>query len=122
MTSYNLVNGEHAANKYDTVTSMLRDEWGFEGFVMTDWGTTGGMGFFGEEPPKRKYPDADAAGCIKAGNDMTQPGGEHDLASIINSVDAREGEVRYPITKAELQLCAYRILKVIMKCEIDKRK
>ena len=122
MTSYNLINGEHAANKYDTVTAMLRDEWGFEGLVMTDWGTTGGPGFFGEEPPVRKYPDSDAAGCIKAGNDLTMPGGEHDLNSIINSVGAMEGEVRYPITKAELQLCAYRILKVIRKVVVDTRK
>ena len=121
MTSYNLINGEHAANKYDTVTAMLRDEWGFQGLVMTDWGTTGGMGFFGEEPPERKYQDADAAGCIKAGNDLTMPGGEHDLNSIINSVGAMEGEVRYPITKAELQLCAYRILKVIQKIVVDTR-
>ncbi len=118
MTSYNLVNGEHAANKYDTVTAMLRDEWGFKGLVMTDWGTTGGIGFFGEEPPKRKYQDADAAGCIKAGNDLTMPGGEHDLLSIINSVDAREGEARYPITKAELQLCAWRVLDLILKCTL----
>ncbi|MBR2263551.1 MAG: glycoside hydrolase family 3 C-terminal domain-containing protein [Firmicutes bacterium] len=121
MTSYNLINGEHAANKYDTVTAMLRDEWGFNGLVMTDWGTTGGEGFFGEEPPKRKYEDADAAGCIKAGNDLTMPGGEHDLQSIINSVGAQEGEARYPITKAELQLCSWRILNIIKKIVVDTR-
>ena len=120
MTSYNLINGEHAANKYDTVTAMLRDEWGFEGIVMTDWGTTGGLGIFGEEP-ERKYAPSDAAGCIKAGNDLTMPGGEWDLQSIINSVGANEGEVRYPLTKAELQLCAWRILKIIQKIVVDTR-
>ncbi|MBO4889032.1 MAG: glycoside hydrolase family 3 protein [Firmicutes bacterium] len=121
MTSYNLVNGEHAANKYDTVTSLLRDEWGFKGFVMTDWGTTGGITIGGEE--LKKYPTSDAAGCIKAGNDLTEPGNELDVESIIRSVGAKEGDpgVRYPITKAELQRCAYHILNVAMKIVIDKK-
>ena len=39
MTSYNLINGVHSANNYDLLTSALRDEWGFAGMVMTDWGT-----------------------------------------------------------------------------------
>ena len=119
MSSYNLVNDEHAANKYDTLTAILRDEWGFNGFVMTDWGTTG----MGDPNPGQKYPFSDAAGCIKAGNDLTEPGNEEDVATIIRSVDAKEGDegVRYPISKAELQLCAYRILKIVVKCVADPR-
>ncbi len=122
MSSYNLVNGEHAANKYDTLTSLLRDEWGFKGFVMTDWGTTGGMMLDGPAV-QRKYPTSDAAGCIKAGNDLTEPGNENDIATIIRSVGAKEGDdgVRYPITKAELQLCAYRILKVALEGVLAQR-
>ena len=115
MTSYNLINGEHAANKYDTVTALLRDEWGFEGLVMTDWGTTGDI-FGNEETQKGKYHPSIAAGCVKAGNDLTMPGSQADINSILQSVGAAEGSVPYPITKAELQACAYRILKVIMKC------
>ena len=113
MTSYNLINGEHAANKYDTVTAILRDEWGFKGLVMTDWSTTGKIGAEGDT---RKYHPSDAAACIKAGNDLTMPGSLLDYNSIVSSVGAKEGEVFCPITKAELQLCAYRILKVIMAC------
>ena len=66
MTSYNLINGEHACNSKDIQTYTLRDEWGFAGVVMTDWLVTGGMGTSGE-----KWPCASAAGNVKAGNDIT---------------------------------------------------
>ena len=115
MTSYNLINGTHAANNYDTVTALLRDEWGFKGLVMTDWGTTGDI-FGGDPNDGRKYHPSDAAACIKAGNDLTMPGSQLDYDVIVKSVGAKEGEVFCPITKAELQLCSYRILKVILDC------
>ena len=65
MTSYNLVNGIHAANNKDTLTAIARNEWGFAGIVMTDWGTTGAI----EMNPgaQFKYGSSSAAGCIKAG-------------------------------------------------------
>lgn len=39
MTSYNGINGVHTSSRRDLVTDLLRGEWGFTGFVMTDWGT-----------------------------------------------------------------------------------
>lgn len=40
MTSYNLINGIHAANNYDLCTETARNKWGFKGMIMTDWTTT----------------------------------------------------------------------------------
>jgi len=37
MTAYNCINGYHAASNYDMTKVLLRDEWGYDGFVMTDW-------------------------------------------------------------------------------------
>ena len=120
MTSYNLVNGTHTANHYDLTTSILRDEWGFKGIVLTDWGTTGDI-FGGDPDDGRKYAPSDAAGCIKAGNDLIMPGSQADFETILKSVGAKKGEADCPITKAELQLCAYRVLRIIMECEIAKQ-
>lgn len=68
MTSYNLVNGVHAANNYDICTKVARDEWKYEGVIMTDWTTT------------HLGPDCTASGCMRAGNDLVMPGipNDHD--------------------------------------------
>ncbi len=114
MTSYNLVNGVHTANSRDLLTTLARDEWGFAGIVMTDWGTTGSI----EMNPGQefKYGSSSAAGCVKAGNDLTMPGSQADVDEIIASVGAAEGDVRCPLTLGDLQACARRMLSLIMQC------
>ena len=116
MTSYNLINGEHTANSYDLLTAIARDEWGFAGIVMTDWGTTGGM----EMNPNEsfKYGCSSAAGCVKAGNDLTMPGKQGDVDEIVASVGAAEGSVVCPITLGDLQACAKRMLEIIAKSSV----
>lgn len=116
MTSYNLLNGIHTANNYDLITAIARDEWGFGGVVMTDWGTTGSIDM---EPGKQyKYGHSNAAGCVWAGNDLNMPGSKEDVEEIMRSVGAKEGKVSYPLTKADLQACAKRVLSVVMKSTV----
>jgi len=77
MTSYNLINGVHAANNGDMLNRVLRDEWGFLGFVMTDWGTTAPSG------------GSTSAGCVKYGNDLIMPGAEADYEDIKAALEGR---------------------------------
>ena len=74
MTSYNLVNGIHSANNEDSVTRLLRDEWGFQGMVMTDWLTTSDLSSLLAAGAAQKYKKSDAALCVKAQNDLVEPG------------------------------------------------
>lgn len=112
MSSYNMINGIHAANSVDLLTTVLRGEWGFDGIVMTDWGTTA------EAKPDLEgrlpvYGWSSAAGCIKAGNDLIMPGSQKDVEEILSSVGVDEGDKEYPLTRKELEECAVRILRVI---------
>ena len=91
----------------------MRNEWGFDGIVMTDWGTTGGMEM--NQGMEFKYGCSSAAGCVKAGNDLTMPGKQEDVDEIIASVGAKEGDVVCPITLGDLQACAKRMLNTIRK-------
>lgn len=98
MTSYNLLNGVHTANRSDMLTTVLREELGFEGIVMTDWGTTNdkfNLGIWGASSPSL---------CIKAGNDLIMPGEKADVDGIMEGI--RCGD----ITRADLERCAGRIL------------
>lgn len=110
MTSYNLINSVHAANNIDLLTYIARDEWGFKGIVMTDWGTTGSIEM---NPGKTfKYGCSSAAGCVKAGNELTMPGSQADVDDILNALDNQEHE--YTLTLGDLQTCTKRILTIIM--------
>ncbi len=97
MTSYNLINGIHAANNYDLCTNVARNEWGFKGFIMTDWTTT------------EKDESCTASGCIRAGNDLVMPGCFGDYDNLKKELN--EGTLQLE----DLKACIARLVSVIWK-------
>ena len=90
MTSYNYINGVYTSESKDLVTTILRDEWGYEGTVMTDW-------FGGKDGAKQMW----------AGNDMLQPGKKEQFDSIVAGV--RSGK----LDEADLDRCVQRVLNLV---------
>lgn len=100
MTSYNLINGVHSANNADLCTKALRNEWGFDGMVMTDWTTT---------TNSTDSAPCTASGCIRAGNDVVMPGAASDFE------DIRKALADGSLTRRELEDCAARVIETVFK-------
>lgn len=95
MTSYNPVNGIYPSENPDLLETLLRDCWGFEGFVMTDWNS---------------YDTADSIKSLKAGTSLLTPGSKKHVRMVLRA--AKSGE----ISKAALQHNVKWIMKVLAKC------
>lgn len=92
MTSYNFINGEHAAESHRLLTDILRGEWGFEGTVMTDW--SGGY---------------DDAAIVRAGNEMIQPGSDQRYMNLLNAI--KDGS----LSMEDVDRAVTRILQLVVK-------
>ena len=92
MSSYNYINGEHASQSYRLLTEILRNEWGFEGVVVSDWGA----GY-------------DEAAQIRAGNDLIQPGYNHNYYNLLKAV--KDGS----LSMEDLDRSVKRILQLALK-------
>ena len=90
MTSYNYINGTYTSESKDLVETILRDEWGYEGTVMTDW-------FGGKDGAKQMW----------AGNDMLQPGKDEQFDSIVAGVKSGKLDV------ADLDRNVQRVLNLV---------
>ncbi|MBR0086820.1 MAG: glycoside hydrolase family 3 C-terminal domain-containing protein [Lachnospiraceae bacterium] len=112
MTSYNLINGTHAANYKEMIQSAARDEWGFRGIVMTDWLTTSPLSKGLSFETSLKYDEASPVGCVIAGNDLIEPGTKDDIRLI------KEAYERGEVSLGEISICAERILSLMLKTHL----
>ena len=92
MSSYNIVNGHRASENKDLLTGILREEWGFDGMVTTDWWTLG-----------EHYKEA------AAGNDMKMATGFPERL-----LEALEKGV---LTREEMEKAAVNILRLILRID-----
>ena len=92
MSSYNRLNGDFTQQSRDLLTTILRDEWGFNGIVMTDWGNKEGT-----------------VAAVNAGNDLMEPGMENEIERIIAGV--KDGR----ISQEQLDANVRRMLQYIVR-------
>lgn len=100
MSAYNKVNGEFCSENSQLLTNILKDEWGFEGFVVTDWGAIN-----------------ERSRCLEAGLDLEMPssGGVGDK-KIVDAVNSGE------ISEEMLDKSVERILKKVFYAVDHKKK
>ena len=99
MSSYNRVNGKYVCNSFELCTRVLRQEWGFEGLVMSDWNAT----------EQCSYAEA-----VNAGNDLIMPGTSNVAKKL--AADLKSGR----LNQEALNLSAGRVLELIFKSETCK--
>ena len=92
MSSYNYVNGTYTSESHDLLTSILRDDWGFKGMVMTDW-----------------YGGRNAVAQMQAGNDMLQPGKPTQYEEILAAL--KDGSLDEAVMDQNIR----RILEMIVR-------
>ena len=111
MASYNLLNGIHTANNYELIQSVLRDEWDYEGAVMTDWFSSfEDVEFLGYDEKNLKYPPAFSRLCVYAGCDMQMPGCAKNAEDIVTAVNHGR------LTLADVQSAAMNVVRLVIKC------
>lgn len=110
MTTYGAVNGIWTAGSYDLCTTILRGEWGFDGFVMTDWWAK--MNDEGSAPSEK--------------NLRTMVRAQNDIYMVCDDTTARESNLEASLadgslTLWELQRCAMNLCRYIMQSKAMER-
>ena len=99
MCSYNRLNGEYASQNHWLLTELLRDEWGFDGYVMSDWGAV-----------------SDRVKGVAAGMDLEMPGsGGSNDARIVEAV--KSGELKM----SDVDRSVRRILRIVDRFETNRK-
>lgn len=99
MTSYNPLNGAQTATRKDLLMNILREEWGFDGIVVTDWEGDTGL----------------AVECLEAGNDVLMPG----FPGMVDWVYKKSQDGT--LSRKALEDCAGRLLKIVMNSNAMER-
>lgn len=116
MTAYNPINGHWSASNYCLNTTILRDDWGFQGIVMTDWWA--------------KMNDAIVGGDATVNNTAAMIRAQNDLYMVVNNngaeINAGEDNTLTALadgtlTLGELQRCASNILLFMLHTQVVKR-
>jgi beta-glucosidase len=95
MCAYNKINGEYCSENHTLLTDILKDEWGFEGFVVSDWGAV-----------------HDRVAALKGGLDLEMPGPqERRVQAVIEAVQSGE------LDESLLDEAVRRILKTVAKAQ-----
>lgn len=98
MSSYNKINGTYTSETPRLLTDILRNQWGYDGIVMTDW--------FGGK---------NAIAQMQAGNDLLMPGTKIQLESLIKAVES--GELKMSVLDRNVE----NILKFALKTPTFKK-
>lgn len=111
MSAYNKINGTYASASPDLLTTVLRDEWGYKGLVMTDW--------FGGYPGFKSIMDkssvSDVVAQIESGNDLIMPGTPAQMQALVKAI--KEGSIDAKAVNASLK----RILNYILETQTVKK-
>ncbi|MEK4044305.1 glycoside hydrolase family 3 C-terminal domain-containing protein [Paenibacillus sp. FSL H8-0048] len=108
MCSYNQVNGEYASESYELLTKVLREDWGFEGFVVSDWGAVNervkalAAGLELEMPSSAGIGDAKIVAAVNSGElamETLDLAVERMLAFIFKSVENRNPQAVFDADK-----------------------
>lgn len=95
MCAYNRVNGDYCSEHRYLLTNVLREQWGYEGFVMSDWGAV-----------------HDRVAAVKAGLELQMPGpAAHSVQAVIDAVETGE------LDEAILDQAVERLLKIILRAQ-----
>jgi len=95
MCAYNKINGVYCSDNRELLTNILRDEWGFEGLVVTDWGAM-----------------HDRVAAFKAGCDLNMPGGSGYMGQEVLEAVA-QGE----LDESDIDRCVQRVKKMVLEAQ-----
>ncbi|KAL6624896.1 beta-glucosidase-related glycosidase [Neocallimastix sp. 'constans'] len=107
MTSYNLLNGIHTSESKALNNDILRNEFNFDGIIMTDWIV--GMTFM----KKDKYPEPTPYKVIQATGDIYMPGSKDDYNNILDALK------KNTLSIEELEISATRIYNLAKEIEFS---